>query len=415
MVNTSSESSKKISSDIEKAAPTEPIQVNTLGLTVESESWESDWDRDWDRDWEYACSHRNQSFADMREQEWLKFNIFAAGFQFECEDNGFNFDYYLIPLEKEGKKPVNGIDWKDRTSGSIDERSVKRRLRSNLGNYGIVACGTLEPSDESISNKEFEKRVTFGFIVLDRDETGEYKLPQEKVAELVRRFETFTVKSDSGDLYLYVGVTLPVLRHVFKRCGSGNPSLIYEGSCVGRLCFSNQYVAGVGSYIPATDQTRIYECQDQISGLYHIESYGHIRVVTKADIDSLPLTPKTDGTPAGDEYAKGKVYAVDLTLANEIDPDTIVNASGLTVEEVRAQVPELGNLLSGPWASATSKLRYKTPIRFVMDEKTAYLLKNNGFSIEQAWVILRKYRRSMRMFRVHYLNRMLSQVYGSGA
>ena len=172
-------------------------------MTVESESWENDWDSEW----EYACGHRNQSFTDVREQEWLNFNIFAAEFQFKCEDNGFDFDYYLIPLEKEGKKPVNGIDWKGRNSGSIDERSVKQRLRSNLGNYGIVACGTLEPSGESISNKEFEKRVTFGFIVLDRDGNGEYKLPQEKVAELVRRFETFTVKSDSGDLHLYVGVT----------------------------------------------------------------------------------------------------------------------------------------------------------------------------------------------------------------
>lgn len=150
-----SESAGKIPPGIGNVVPTEPIQANTLGLTVESESWENDWDSEW----EYACGHRNQSFTDMREQEWLNFNIFAAEFQFRCEDNGFDFDYYLIPLDKVGKKPVNGIDWKDRNSGSIDERSVKRRLRSNLGNYGIVACGTLEPSDESISNKEFEKRA----------------------------------------------------------------------------------------------------------------------------------------------------------------------------------------------------------------------------------------------------------------
>ena len=167
------------------------------------------------------------------------------------------------------------------------------------------------------------------------------------------------------------------------------------------------------AHIPATDQTGVYEGQDKTSGCTQIESYSRIRVVTKADIDSLPLTPKTDSTSSGDDYAKSNVYAVDLTLANEIDPDTIVNASGLTVEEVRAQVQWFRQPTF--WAGHPQPRVLRDPIRFVMDEKTAYLLKNNGFSIEQAWVILRKYRRSMRMFRVHYLNRLLSQVYGSSA
>jgi len=282
MRSVKSVSYKKIPSGIEKVAPTELVQVNIPGLTVGNEDWESDW--------EDTCGTRNgrQSFADIRDDEWHNFNSMTFGFYCECEDNGLVFDYYLIPLERESKKPVNK-NWKDRTSGDIDERSVRECLRSNRGNYGIVACGTLEPSEESISNKEFEKRATFGFIVLDRDENGEYKLPKEKVSELVRRFETFTVKSDSGDLHLYVGVTVPVLRHVFEKYGSENPSLTYEGACVGKLCFSNQYVAGVGSYIPATDQTQAYERQDGIPGLYQIVDYSHIRIITKADIDSLPL------------------------------------------------------------------------------------------------------------------------------
>lgn len=56
---------------------------------------------------------------------------------------------------------------------------------------------------------------------------------------------------------------------------------------------------------------------------------------------AFALKRRTDG---GLREGAG-AYAVDLLRVNELKPDTIVSASGLTIEEVRALVPELDNLL----------------------------------------------------------------------
>lgn len=318
-----------------------------------------------------------------------------------CKNRGLNLDYYFIELEKRGKEPVSR--WKNRVANSLSLTEVQDRILYDYGNFGVVATNDPDTLDD--------KRVTICFVDLDLDQNGNFKLPRKKVFELLRRFDSFTVKTRSGGYHIYFAVTAPEAWEVCKQYGK-NSILKHEGADFGEFRFTDQYVVGVGSYIPINDQTQNHGSREEATGYYEVEIDKPIQFITAKDLETL-LHKNTCFTPIG----IGGAGVVNHELIKEIRPDNIVSTYGQTLEEVRAQNIELDNLLSGAGASLTSKNPEKKPDKSRMDFSTVLILKNHGFTPEQAWVILRAYRPYDKMIeRDDYLDLTIDKAYhGEGS
>ncbi|KLK88488.1 hypothetical protein SZ63_05595 [Methanoculleus sediminis] len=254
--------------------------------------------------------------------------------------------------------------------------------------------------------------MTICFIDLDLNQDGSFKLPREKVFEILHRFDSFTVRTRSGGFHIYFAITAPEAWEVCKQYGE-NAVLKHDGVNYGEFRLTNQYVVGVGSYIPVNDQSQSHGYREEATGYYEVEIDKPIRFISADDLGTL-LHKKTCTTPP--ISTGGGVWAVNHDQINEIKPDNIINAYGKTLEEVRAQDIKLDNLLSGAGASLTSKTPEKEPDKSEMDYAAVSILKGHGFTPEQTWVILRKYRPYAKMLeRDDYLERTIGKVYKNGS
>ena len=142
-------------------------------------------------------------------------------------------------------------DWSTpKQEGDRDERArhgtatldaARKRIANRWGNIALVS--TCDPECD-------KDTLGIGVIDVDLDENGQFKMPEERVNQLIDELNSFTVRTRSGGYHIYLAVTSGVTKHLFEQYGTYSPYPRYAGKIWGEFRLFNQYVVAVGSYAP---------------------------------------------------------------------------------------------------------------------------------------------------------------------
>lgn len=324
---------------------------------------------------------------------------------------GKRLDVFLIPLTYNDKNPSipRGESWLNREQFGITLEEARERLLNDRGNYGIV--GTCNPDNDS----------TLGlfFLDVDLDDRGYPKLPEAKLTELINGMNTLTIKTRSGGRHLVFAADSSFAKEMLQTCGTVNPKPRFAGNEIGELRAFNQYVVGIGSYVPNTESdTR--GCRPDATGYYEIYHDAAIRIMDRQTFPKwLAFQSGKSGNAANTQYESvafdnAKIDEYIIKLQETHDPTTIVSGTGVSLANVMQNDPSLSHLLSGADSVAQRPDgTYQT--RSDADFAVIRQLKKYGFSAEQAWAVLRIYRQYDKTLRPDYMERTISKIYGQVA
>lgn len=236
----------------------------------------------------------------------------------QCQSEGKVLNFYLIPLEKDGKKPnTGGYSWtKNRKFCELSLDRARNYVEYNIGNIGVV--GTINYKIPNCT----KDTIGIGILDLDVDEKGNTLLPQREIDKVIRAWDTFTVRTRSGGYHLYFAASVELSRTFENDYGAINPHARYKGIDVGEFRLFNQYVASAGSYVPFDykDQNRGHT--SEATGYYEVIVHKPIRIITEADFPSFLLSKKNN-TPVsgnvGDNPFNIDWDAIDKMSAEDVD------------------------------------------------------------------------------------------------
>jgi len=312
-------------------------------------------------------------------------------------------DYYLFPLVKDWKNPeTGGRSWTNaRDSVQLTLDAARKRIARQLGNIALV--GTCNP--------EFDKdTLGIGVIDVDLDENGQFKMPEERVNQLIDELNSFTVRTRSGGYHIYLAVTSGVTKHLFEQYGTYSPYPRYAGKIWGEFRLFNQYVVAVGSYAPPYVEGDKKRPRPDANGFYEVYRDAPIRVV---NLKTIPNWIEF-GSPSGPNKNGGRTRPKKITVDHEetarlVDAGSdrnysaFTNAMGYSLNDI-VQNDEILRCLLG---SAENHHTYNS--RSEADFYVASKLNRHGFSCEQVWAILQTFRPYEKTLDDRYLETTLSK------
>lgn len=341
----------------------------------------------------------NLTHVEMRLRQFYRFLNAIQELDTRCKSEGKKLEYYLIPLRRNDKRPeTGGYSWKNQRKFcelSLDD--AQYRVEDDRGNVGVV--GTIDHENPNYT----KDTIGLGILDLDVDENGNTLLPQRKIDELIRTLDTFTVRTRSGGYHFYFGASAELSRSFQRVYGTKNPHPRYHGIDIGEFRLLNQYVVSAGSYVPLD-----YKAQDKghtsdATGYYEILIRRPIRIITRDDFPSWFEC----GTPSNRSDNKVQL----TTLSNVDDVNLFVNSKGITLKQIREKDEELNRMLLGPGEFSNRALREKFFDRSRTDYYVVCRLQENGFSPEQALIILHQCRDYDKTKRDDYLEITVNKVY----
>lgn len=326
----------------------------------------------------------------------------------DCNKRGYKFDYYIMPLNLLSKTPSVKYSWtKHKLTTQLTLKESRERISEKLGNIGLVATNNFE--DPQLS----ENTVCLTFIDIDLEEDGKPKLPLNKIKELIKHMDTFTVVTRSGGLHLYVATPLE-LSEIFKRkYGVKNPHPRYNGIDFGEIRMSNQYIVGCGSYVPPDSSDEKKVNNPHADGYYKVLINKPIRIITEDSFPKWMTFRKTGGNvDYGGEYIDVDINRDRINSISTFDDTKILNRDGKSLYELCKEDLKLNRLLSSADEVVVSTETKKKADRSKTDFITAHLLKKYNFDSDTTWMILRNFRQYAKTARDDYLDMTISKVFG---
>lgn len=344
-------------------------------------------------------THTDLTHVEMRLRHFYRLLNAIQELDTRCKSEGKIFEYYLIPLRRNGKKPdVGGHFWKEeRKLCELSLDDAQYRVEDDRGNVGVV--GTID-----YENPNYTKdTIGLGILDLDVDKNGNTLLPQRKIDKLIRTLDTFTVRTRSGGYHLYFGASAELSRSFMDVYKTKNPHPRYHGLGIGEFRTFNQYVVSAGSYVPLDYKDQDKGHTSDATGYYEILIHKPIRIISRDDFPSWFEC----GTPS--DRSNDKVQLT--TLSNIDDVNLFVNSKGITLKQIREKDEELNRMLLGP-NEVSNRSRYEERVdRSGTDFYIVCRLEEYGFSQEQAAITLRRCRPYEKTKRDDYLEITVNKVY----
>ncbi len=355
-----------------------------------------------------------------RLKEYRKFKLRLEELDQNCKDTDLKFDYYALPLVKNGKIPSSGKRWiEERESLHQDHDYIILDIINNHGNFGIV--GTHQMSVES----EDENYVSLTFLDIDLDKNGEPKLPSDKLFELLRYMDTFTVQTRSGGYHLYFATKSSFIKS-FKekyriRSKTKNPHPYYKGTDFGELRMASQYIVGAGSYVPPKSSNEKTVNNPRADGIYKVLINKPIKFIDENDFPdwinfgeknrSRNVRKKCSEKSNSDFSDTQLNYDLIKELTDQ-DPDLFKNQDGITLAEIRQQNKRLDLALTNVEEYEIYKLdENKNYDRSASDWYVCKQLKKYRFSPEQAYAIFVNFRPYEKTENDNYLEFTIIKAY----
>lgn len=317
---------------------------------------------------------------------------------------GKTIDYYLFPLRAGGKDPdTGGRSWKDyRNSLHLTDDAARKRIENRWGNIALVS--TCDP--------EFNKdTLGIGVIDIDLDESGQFKLPKERVNQLIDELNSFTVRTRSGGYHIYFVAGSDLTKHMYEKCGTYNPHPRYKGEPFGELRLHNSYVVAVGSYVPPNVENDKKKARPDANGFYEIYRDVPIRIVNAKTIPDWVEFGNSSGfnRGGGDKTGRTKITVDHGEIARLVEAATdrnysaFISETGHSLKDIVERDEKLKYLLE----SAENYVPYNS--RSEADFAVAGILNKCGFACDQVWAILQTFRPYEKTFSAQYLQTTLSK------
>lgn len=317
---------------------------------------------------------------------------------------GKTVDYYLFPLMASGKDPdTGGRSWTNyRNSLHLTDDAARKRIANRWGNIALVS--TCDPECD-------KDTLGIGVIDIDLDESGQFKLPEERVNQLIDELNSFTVRTRSGGYHIYFVAGSDLTKHMHEKYGTYNPFPRYAGKIFGELRLHNQYVVAVGSYVPPNGENDKKKARPDANGFYEIYHDAPIRIVNAKTIpDWVEFGNSSGFNRKGGKTGRTKI-TVDheeiarlVTAAADRNYSAFISRTGYSLKDIVERDETLKNLLS----SAENYSPYYSS-RSEADFAVASKLNKYGFSCDQVWAILQAFRPYEKTFSAQYLETTLSK------
>lgn len=316
---------------------------------------------------------------------------------------GKTIDYYLFPLRAGGKDPdTGGRSWKDyRNSLHLTDDAARKRIENRWGNIALVS--TCDP--------EFNKdTLGIGVIDIDLDESGQFKLPEERVNQLIDELNSFTVRTRSGGYHIYFVAGSDLTKHMYEKYGTYNPFPRYAGKSFGELRLHNSYVVAVGSYVPPNVENDKKKARPDANGFYEIYRDAPIRIINAETIpDWVEFGDSSGFNRSGGKTGRTKITVDHDEIARLVEAGSdrnysaFISETGCSLKDIVEREEKLKYLLE----SAENYAPYNS--RSEADFAVTSILNKYGFACDQVWAILQTFRPYEKTFSDQYLQTTLSK------
>lgn len=272
---------------------------------------------------------------------------------------------------------------------------------------------------------EDENYVSLTFLDIDLDKNGEPKLPSDKLFELLRYMDTFTVQTRSGGYHLYFATKSSFIKS-FKekyriRSKTRNPHPYYKGKDFGELRLASQYIVGAGSYVPPKSLNEKSVNNPEADGIYKVFINKPIKFIDENDFpDWINFGEKNRSSNSRRRCSENSNYEFsDIQLNYDLiqdltnqDPDLLKNQYGITLAEIRKQNRRLDLALTCVEDYEIYKLdENKNYDRSASDWYVCKQLKKYKFSPEQAYAIFVNFRPYEKTENENYLEFTIIKAY----